>query len=121
MSANEVQVGGAHYKADEAMLARAADVGLEKVPEHWDMVHIHDMDYFQAQITKYVWRHKKKNGLEDLRKAHHVLAKYIEILEAVQEREGSEGQAAEEEEAAPPPPPARRAAVPVRNRFRNQA
>lgn len=119
MSANDVQVGGAHYKADEAMLARAADVGLEKVPEHWDMVHIHEMDYFQAQITKYVWRHKKKNGLEDLRKAHHVLAKYIEILEAVQDREGSQGLVQEDEEQAPPPAPTRRAATPVKhNRFR---
>lgn len=65
MSANERQVGGTHYK-----------VGGE---EHWDRVHRLGLDYFQAQITKYVERWTFKNGVEDLEKARHFLDKYIEL------------------------------------------
>lgn len=67
--ANDRQVGGSHYKQ--------ADGG----EEHWDRVHRLGLDYFQAQITKYVERWKLKNGLPDLKKAHHVLEKYIELHE----------------------------------------
>jgi len=63
--ANEVQVGGKHYKT-----------GGE---EHWDRVHRLNLDYFQGQITKYVERCWRKNGVEDLRKARHFLDKYIEL------------------------------------------
>lgn len=65
MGANERQVGGDHYK-----------VGGE---EHWDRVHRLHLDYFQAQITKYVERWKLKGGITDLEKALHVLEKYIEL------------------------------------------
>jgi len=64
--ANEKQIGGAHYVS---------------TIQHWDYVAANDLDYFQAQITKYVARHKKKHGLEDLKKAQHFLEKYIEIEE----------------------------------------
>tara|TARA_R110002153_G_scaffold9056_6_gene37865 strand:- start:5546 stop:5851 length:306 start_codon:yes stop_codon:yes gene_type:complete len=64
--ANEKQVGGSHYVS---------------TIQHWDYVAANDLDYFQAQITKYVARHKKKQGLEDLKKAQHFLQKYIEIQE----------------------------------------
>lgn len=63
--ANKTQVGGDHYKT-----------GGE---EHWDRVHRLRLDYFQAQITKYVERCWKKNGVQDLRKARHFLDKYIEL------------------------------------------
>ena len=71
MSANEKQIGGDHYKAPGKL-------------EHWDIVAMHDLDYFQGQITKYVMRWKKKYNtpearLNDLRKALHVLEKYIEL------------------------------------------
>jgi hypothetical protein len=65
MAANERQVGGTHYKT-----------GGE---EHWDRVYRLGLDYFQAQITKYVERCWKKNGVQDLEKARHFLDKYIEI------------------------------------------
>jgi hypothetical protein len=65
MGANERQVGGDHYK-----------VGGE---EHWDRVARLGLDYFQAQITKYVERCWEKNGLQDLEKAQHFLQKYIEL------------------------------------------
>jgi len=66
MSANDVQVGGDHYKAAGKT-------------EHWDFVHQHDLDYFQGQITKYVVRWRKKGGIQDLKKAQHFLEKYIEL------------------------------------------
>ena len=71
MSANERQVGAEHY-------------GLKKY-QHWDMVHEFKLDYFQAQITKYVMRWRDKNGIEDLRKANHFLEKYIELQLAEEE------------------------------------
>ena len=68
MSANERQVGGGHYKT-----------GGE---EHWDRVSRLGLDYFQGQITKYVERCWKKNGVQDLEKARHFLDKYIELSKA---------------------------------------
>ena len=35
--------------------------------------------YFQSQISRYVERHRKKNGKEDLLKALHFLEKYMEL------------------------------------------
>ena len=66
-TANKRQVGGSHYKKQKGVV------------EHWDIVVQHDLDYFQAQITRYVMRHKLKGGVEDLEKARHFLDKYIEI------------------------------------------
>ena len=67
MAANDRQVGGAHYRGSV---------------QHWDIVAQHDLDYFQGQITKYIMRWKKKNGVQDLEKALHFLEKYIEISRA---------------------------------------
>jgi len=65
---NARQVGGSHY-------------GLSYF-QHWDMVALFDLDYFQGQITKYIMRWRAKNGIEDLEKAQHYLEKYIEIERA---------------------------------------
>lgn len=70
-SANKVQVGGDHYKAH-------GDGDFQ----HWDMVHHFGLDYMQGQITKYLFRWKFKNGLEDLQKAKHYLDKYMEQAQA---------------------------------------
>ncbi len=67
MRANNTQVGGGHYKTPI---------------QHWDYVVANDLDYFQGQITKYVSRWKKKNGIQDLEKAKHFLEKYIEVVKA---------------------------------------
>lgn len=64
--ANDVQVGGHHYRTPI---------------QHWDFVAANDLDYFQGQITRYVARWKRKNGIVDLYKARHVLQKYIELTE----------------------------------------
>jgi hypothetical protein len=69
MDANRRQVGGTHYQG-------------EWTQQHWDYAWEHGYDQFQYCITKYVDRHKYKNGLTDLRKAQHHLEKYIELLEA---------------------------------------
>ena len=66
-NANKHQVAGGHYKS--------------KV-QHWDYVVANDLDYFQAQITKYVTRWKNKNGLQDLEKARHFLDKYMELVDS---------------------------------------
>jgi hypothetical protein len=75
MSANEKQVAGSHYRS-----------GIQ----HWDYVVANDLDYFQGQITKYVTRWKRKNGLTDLLKAQHFLEKYIEIARHTEQSEGAE-------------------------------
>jgi hypothetical protein len=74
MSANDKQVGGAHYKSQI---------------QHWDYVIANDLDYFQAQITKYVTRWKKKHGVQDLLKAQHFLEKYIETQNLDEEANSS--------------------------------
>ena len=66
-SANETQVGGHHYKASI---------------QHWDFAASRCMGYFEGQVTKYVTRWRKKNGLQDLRKAEHFLAKLRELAAA---------------------------------------
>jgi hypothetical protein len=79
-TANDTQVGGGHYKTSDP-----------RAQEHWDIVRFHKLDYFQGQITKYVMRHRNKNGLEDLKKAAHVLQKYIEVIEEEQSAEATPG------------------------------
>jgi len=70
MSANQRQVGGTHYQR-----------GPNK-KQHWDMVAEFGLDYFQGQITKYLFRWEDKGGVEDLKKARHYLDKYIELAES---------------------------------------
>lgn len=91
--ANSRQVGGSHYKAPGKT-------------EHWDIVAQHDLDYFQGQITKYVMRWKKKNGLQDLEKARHFLDKYIELQRSALDDEGGaepepHGYVCQDERSAP--------------------
>jgi hypothetical protein len=63
--ANERQVGGDHYH--------------RHVLEHWDIVALFNLDYYQGQITKYIMRWKDKAGIQDLEKARHFIDKYIEV------------------------------------------
>jgi hypothetical protein len=66
--ANEVQVGGEHYKT--------------KGIQPWDAIHAWGLGFFSGNVVKYVARHREKNGVEDLKKARHYLDKLIEIMEA---------------------------------------
>lgn len=66
--ANAKQVGGDHYK-----------VGYQ----HWDMLPAmgYGHEYYVGQITKYLSRWRKKNGLRDLLKGQHFLEKLIELAD----------------------------------------
>ena len=72
-NADNTQVGGSHYKLKDSSC------------EHWNYVVANDLCYFQAQITKYVTRFRKKNGVQDLLKARHFLDKLIELETAKEE------------------------------------
>lgn len=65
-TANERQIGGDHYRKHGKL-------------QHWDVVAHFGLDYFQAQILRYVMRWKDKDGIQDLEKAKHYLDKYIEL------------------------------------------
>lgn len=64
MSANDIQVAGTHYRTEF---------------QHWDLVVSAKMGYFEGQISKYVTRHRKKNGLQDVEKALHFARKAFEL------------------------------------------
>lgn len=66
--ANQTQHGGDHYKVQPI--------------QPWDYIASNQIGYFEGNVIKYVSRWKKKNGLEDLRKAQHYLQKLIEVEEA---------------------------------------
>jgi NTP pyrophosphatase (non-canonical NTP hydrolase) len=66
--ANTHMVGGDHYHK----------TGKER--QHWDLIGTFGLDYFQGNITRYIFRWKNKDGLKDLDKAQHYLQKYIEII-----------------------------------------
>lgn len=60
-SAREKQVGGDHYKGD-----------LQPI----DVIDAWGLDFYEGSALKYLARHRKKNGEEDIKKAIH----YLELL-----------------------------------------
>lgn len=67
-SALDAQVGGSHYK----------DLPIQPV----EYIHKNGIGYFEGCIIKYVTRWRRKNGVEDLRKARHFLDMLIEFEDA---------------------------------------
>ena len=63
-TANSRQVAGTHYVA---------------VVQHWDFVVQRKHNYIEAQVSRYVTRWFKKDGLKDLRKARHFVQKLQEL------------------------------------------
>jgi len=61
---NSRQVGGNHYRA---------------AYQHWDFVADTWLGYFEAQITKYISRWRKKDGVKDLGKALHYYEKLLSL------------------------------------------
>lgn len=60
-----------HYEgAIECIDAMVESQGVESV-----------MDFCICNAFKYIWRHKKKNNLEDIKKAKWYIDKYIELSE----------------------------------------
>ena len=62
MNANEKQIGGRHYK--------------DRKIQHWD--YAAQLPYLEGLATKYIDRHARKGGKEDLLKAIHTIEKMIE-------------------------------------------
>lgn len=56
------QEGGSHYKK----------MAIQPI----DFIYFNNIPFIEGNIIKYILRHRKKNGLEDLKKAKH----YLEIL-----------------------------------------
>ena len=67
------QVGGDHY--------RSLDPQPWDVFENW-LGHEGFVGYLIGTTFKYLVRYKDKGGVEDLKKAQHVLSKLIEVEEA---------------------------------------
>lgn len=59
------QEGGSHYK----------DAKIQPV----EFAHANNIPFIEGCIIKYVFRHRRKNGLEDLRKAKHFLELLAEL------------------------------------------
>ena len=60
-NAIEKQVGGSHY-----------DSAIQPI----EFILANDVPFLEAQVLKYIMRHSRKHGIEDLRKAQH----YLEFL-----------------------------------------
>ena len=69
MTANSKQEGGQHY------------IDLEIQP--WEVIEKNGLGFFDGNALKYIMRHKKKGGVEDLRKAKHYIEKLIEIEQGI--------------------------------------
>lgn len=70
-SANDVQIGGDHYKQFKGM-------------EPWDVITGWNLGYLDGTALKYIARWKHKNGIQDLEKAIHFLQKAIEVYKKEQ-------------------------------------
>lgn len=66
--ANDVQIGGIHYKQAKY--------------QPWDVIEDWGLGFLDGNAVKYLARWRNKNGLEDLRKARHYLDKLIELEES---------------------------------------
>lgn len=72
MSALDKQEGGQHYKS----------FAIQPI----EFIHANGIPYMEANVIKYVCRHRDKNGVQDLRKAIH----YLELLIDLQYANGSD-------------------------------
>lgn len=71
MTANLRQVGGEHYRSEY---------------QHWDWARDIGLNPMQYQVSKYVSRSRKKNGLQDLEKALHFAEKELENMVVTQDK-----------------------------------
>lgn len=67
MSANEKQVGGDHYRSEY---------------QHWDWAVDLLIGPLEYGATRYLTRHKKKNGAIDLQKAAHFVSKIYDLAKS---------------------------------------
>lgn len=66
--ANQVQVGGAHYKQHKL--------------QPWDAIVEWGMGFLDGNALKYLVRYRDKGGIQDLEKARHYIDKLIEVEKA---------------------------------------
>lgn len=66
------QVGGEHYAASY---------------QHWDWCADTGIGYLEGNATKYLARHRKKHGVEDLKKALSYVLKALEVPALIPARE----------------------------------
>lgn len=64
MSAVDIQYGGSHYKD-----------GIQPI----EYIHANKLDFFEGNSIKYITRHRKKNGIEDIKKAIHYSQLILEL------------------------------------------
>lgn len=64
-NALQVQEGGDHYK----------NLKIQPV----EFIHANQLGFMEGCVVKYVSRYKRKNGLEDLKKARHFLDLLIQL------------------------------------------
>ena len=72
MSADDIQVGGNHYKTLAVQPWAAMEAWM--TPEAF-------MGFLRGNAIKYLARCDQKGGMEDLRKAQHYVTKLIEVSE----------------------------------------
>ncbi len=63
--ANDIQHGGNHYKSQTI--------------QPWDYIVSNNLGFLEGNAVKYLSRFRKKNGIEDLKKARHYIDKLIEV------------------------------------------
>jgi hypothetical protein len=71
MEATKKQIGGDHYQGQI---------------QPWDAIMAWELDPWLANVVKYVQRHGRKNGKEDLQKALHYLEYAIENYDLIKEK-----------------------------------
>lgn len=65
MSALDIQSGGHHYK----------DMAIQPI----EYIYGNGLGYLEGNVIKYVSRHDRKNGAEDIKKAIHYLELILEL------------------------------------------
>lgn len=80
MSANDMQVGGHHYK--QLVVQPWAAMESWMTPEAF-------MGFLRGNAIKYLARCDQKGGVEDLKKAQHYICKLIEVSEHAIDRQES--------------------------------
>ena len=61
----------AHYETGKCIDVMVETQGVEAT-----------MDFCVCNALKYIYRHRKKNGVEDIKKADWYLKKYLELAES---------------------------------------
>lgn len=64
-SALDIQEGGNHYKEAE----------IQPI----EFIHLNNIPFIEGNVIKYVFRHRRKKGAEDIRKAIHYLQLLLEL------------------------------------------